>query len=149
MGIKDKKDSEYNMEYPKITSGTIAEDFQIYLKKYHPENNIKLSFLIITELVLASKDEELFHHLASVFLDRLDDKYNVDLRNRHTQDTLFQYLTTKSLKFEECLNLLKKNGKFDQGMVSRNDGIHSVYKEFREFKIKENSKKYACLLSIL
>ena len=153
MGITDKNDPEYNVDYPKITSGTIAEEFQNYLQQYYPDTNLKFSFLIITELVLESKDnipisKEIFHHLASVFFDK-EDKFNINLRNKVAQEKLFQYITTKDLNFEECLNLLRKKGKHGADMLTRNDGINSLYKDFREAKIKENSKRCACILSIL
>ena len=147
-GIIDKKYTEYNVDYPRILSGTIAEDFQNYLKQHSPENSLKFSFLIITELVLEGNDPDLFHHLASVFFDR-QGSFNINLRNKFAQNKLFEYLTSKDLKFEECLNLLKKKGKLGPDMLTRNDGIHTVYKEFREFKIREDSKRCACLLSIL
>ena len=149
MGIKEKTDCDYDVNYPKIMEGTIAEDFQSYLRTISPEHSLKFSFLVIAELVLESKDEELFHHLASIFFDKSDSKYNIHLRNKFAQDKLFEHLTTKSLKFEECLNLLKKKGKLGPDMLSHNGGIASVYKEFREIKLEENSKRCACLLSIL
>ena len=148
MGIKDRDDEEFDIGYPQITSGTIAEDFQLYLKTYFPEDNLKFSFLIITELVLESKDQELFQHLASIFFDS-HGKHNINLRNKNAQEELFKTLTAKNLKFEECLNLLKKKGKLGPDMLTRNGGINSIYKEFRELKLKENSKRCACLLSIL
>ena len=147
-GIVDKTQPDFDIDYPKITSGTIAEDFQRYLKTHSPENSLKFSFLIITELVLVGKDPELFHHLASVFFDR-QGMFNINLRNKFVQDKLFEHITSKNLRFEECLNLLNKKGKLGPDMLTHNDGINSVYKEFREFKIREDSKRCACLLSIL
>ena len=148
-GIIDKSYTEFNIDYPRITSGTIAEVFQKYLKLHSPQNSLKFSFLIMTELVLQGKDQDLFHHLATVFLDR-QSLYNINLSNKSSQNILFEYLTSKELTFEECLNVLKKRGKMGPNMLSQiNDGINTVYKEFREFKIREDSKKCACLLSIL
>lgn len=137
MGIKDKHDEDYTTEYPNITEGTIAKEFKNYLKTKYPENDLRFSFLMITEFVLVSEDPELFCHLASIFFDR-QSKFNINLSNEYAQDTIFQSVTEKNFATKEnkvnlkFLKLLKDKGKEGDDIVSLNGGLHTVYEEFRE-----------------
>ena len=153
MGIKHKSDKDFNINYPRIVDGSVAEEFQNYLAVQDAGNKIRFSFLIIAQFVLESKDPELFNHLASVFLDR-QSQYNIKLSNEYAQDELFSfYPITENKVGQEIVDFLKENGKEDWdiwGSPTRGlNHMFDMFKEERKQKIAKLSNIDACILSIL
>jgi len=160
--ILDKNSWNDNIYLPRILKaphGALADVFQSFLKKRDgsEEDKIetikKLSFLILTEIVLQCKDnskrEPVFNHLVSLFLDEKSPHF-INLKN----DLITDELSNEDISNDDMMKYLEK-AKKDANIWEGGKGcLVPVYDvEFRnspEFKeYCEKNVFVACLLSIL
>ena len=160
--ILDNQSWNDNIYLPRIlkkTYGALADAFQNYLKKRDEseeeklEKIQKLSFLILTEIILQCKEptkrEPVFNHLVSLFLDEKSQHY-IKLKN----DLIADELSDENVSNDDItryLQLAKKDSNVWEGGKGCLVPVYDV--EFRNSpEFKEYSEKnvfVACLLSIL
>ena len=160
--ILDNQSWNDNIYLPRILKkpyGALADAFQNYLKKRDEseeeklEKIQKLSFLILTEIILQCKEptkrEPVFNHLVSLFLDEKSQHY-IKLKN----DLIADELSDENVSNDDItryLQLAKKDSNVWEGGKGCLVPVYDV--EFRNSpEFKEYSEKnvfVACLLSIL
>ena len=160
--ILDNQSWNDNIYLPRILKkpyGALADAFQNYLKKRDEseeeklEKIQKLSFLILTEIILQCKEptkrEPVFNHLVSLFLDEKSQHY-IKLKN----DLIADELSDENVSNDDItryLQLAKKDANVWEGGKGCLVPVYDV--EFRNSpEFKEYSEKnlfVACLLSIL